>query len=115
AKGKRYMEIKVANKVLTVGGFDELTAANDELFRKQFSTDLNHYTTIEIDLSRTTFMDCTGLGALFALRKLVRARNGAVRLVNPSPTVQRLLEVMRAGQIFEIVNNRPTDRPQSDT
>ena len=56
-------------------------------------------------------MDCTGLSALIALRNLARARNGAVRLLNPTPTVQRLLDVVRAGEIFEIVNTRPTDHP----
>jgi len=55
-------------------------------------------------------MDCTGLGALIALRKLARARNGGVRLVNPTPTVQRLFDVLRAGELFEIVNTRPTDQ-----
>ena len=56
-------------------------------------------------------MDCTGLGALIALRKLARARNGGVRLVNPAPIVQRLFDEVRAGQIFEIVITRPTDHP----
>jgi len=56
-------------------------------------------------------MDCTGLSALIALRNLARARNGAVRLLNPTPTVQRLLDVVRAGEIFEIVNTR-TDTPR---
>ena len=105
------MASKIANQVLTVGGFAELTADNNEQFRKEICTALNGHTTIEIDLSRTTFMDCTGLGALIALRKLARARNGGVRLVNPTPTVQRLFDVVRAGQMFEIVNARPTADP----
>ena len=83
--------------------------ANDRVGRK-IRAGLNGHTTIEIDLSRTTFMDCTGLGALIALRKLARARNGGVRLVNPTPTVQRLFDVLRAGELFEIVNTRPTDQ-----
>jgi anti-anti-sigma factor len=99
------MEAKVANEVLTVEGFAELTAANHYLFRNQLCTHLNGHTTIEIDLSRTTVIDCTGLGALIASRNLARARNGAVRLVNPTPTVQRLLELVRAGHLFEIVHN----------
>jgi anti-anti-sigma regulatory factor len=56
-------------------------------------------------------MDCAGLGALIALRNLARARNGAVRLLNPTPTVQRLFDVVRAEEIFEIVNT-PTDTPR---
>jgi len=106
------MKVKIANEVLTVGGFAELTAVNDELFRKQICTDLNGHTTVEIDLSRTRFMDCTGLGALIALRNQARARNGGVRLVNPTGSVQRLFDVVRAGEIFEIVNTRPTEHPR---
>ena len=108
------MAIKIPNEVLRVGGFAELTAANSDRVGKKIRADLNGHTIIEIDLSRTTFMDCTGLGALIALRKLAHARNGAVRLVNPTPAVQGLFDVMRAGEIFEIVNTRPTKRPQKD-
>jgi anti-sigma B factor antagonist len=105
------MKVKIANEVLTVGGFAELTAANSDRVGRKIRDGLNGHTTIEIDLSRTTFMDCTGLGALIALRKLASARNGSVRLVNPTPTVQRLFDVVRAGEIFEIVNTRPTAQP----
>jgi len=104
------MAAKIANEVLTVGGFAELTAANSDRVGRKIRAGLNGHTTIEIDLSRTTFMDCTGLGALIALRKLARARNGGVRLVNPTPTVQRLFNVLRAGELFEIVDTRPTDQ-----
>ena len=88
-----------------------MTAANSDRVEREIRAGLNGHTTIEIDLSRTTFMDCTGLGALIALRNLTRARKGGVRLVNPTPAVQRLFEVVRAGHMFEIVNTRPTDQP----
>lgn len=103
------MEITTTHGVLTVGGFAELTAANNELFGKQVRTALNGHASIEIDLSRTTFMDCAGLGALTALRKFACGRNGVMRLVNPTPAVQQLFEVVRAEQMFEIVNTRATD------
>ena len=31
--------------------------------------------------------------------------------VNPTPVVQQLFDVVRAGHMFEIVNTRPTDQP----
>ena len=105
------MAIKIPNEVLRVGGFAELTAANSDRVGKKIRADLNGHTIIEIDLSRTTFMDCTGLGALVALRNMARARNGGVRLLNPTPTVQQLFDVVCAGHMFEIVNTRPTDQP----
>lgn len=74
------------------------------MFRKTVSATLDEQAEIEIDLSRTTSIDCAGLGALAAVRNLIRGRNGIVRLTNPNPSVQQLLNLMRAGQAFEIVN-----------
>ena len=105
------MDNKVPNDVLRVGGFAALTAANSDKVARKIRADLNGHRTIEIDLSRTTFMDCTGLGALISLRNLARARNGGVRLLNPTPTVQQLFDVVRAGHMFEIVNTRPAVHP----
>jgi anti-anti-sigma factor len=50
-------------------------------------------------------MDCAGLGALIGLRNLTRARNGVVRLVNPTSRVRQLLDLLRAEQIFEVVKS----------
>jgi anti-anti-sigma factor len=81
-----------------------MTAANCNLLRKTVCAALDEQTEIEIDLSRTTSIDCAGLGTLIAVRNLIRGRNGIVRLMNPSPSIQQLLDLMRAGQAFEIVN-----------
>ena len=105
------MKTDIAESVLTIVGFAEMTAANSKLFRKRVCAALNGHTTVEIDLSQTTFMDCTGLGALIAIRKPVRGRKIAVRLVNPTPQVQQLLHIMRAGQILEIVNRPEVTTP----
>ena len=105
------MGARIAEEFLTVGGVEELTAANQDLFRKRICTALNGHTTIEIDLSETTFMDCAGLGALIAVSNLARDRNGVVRLVNPTPTVQLLFDAVRATDIFEMANDRPTGDP----
>jgi len=91
-------------EVLRVVGVVELTSANGNLFLKQVRAALNRHTIIEIDLSRTISMDCAGLGTLIAIRNLLRDRNGAVRLTNPTSSVQQLLDLMRAGTIFEIVS-----------
>ena len=98
------MGAKIAEEVLTVGAVEELTAANANLFRKMVCTALDRHTVVEIDLSQTTFMDAAGLGALVAVHILTRRRNGVVRLVNPTPPVQQVLDLVRAGQIFEIVH-----------
>jgi anti-anti-sigma factor len=99
----------IGGEVLSVVGCAELTAANSNRFRKEVCAALNGHTVVEIDLSRTTTMDCAGLGALIALRNLARRRNGVVRLMNPTSRLTQLLDLMRAGEIFEIVNTRRTD------
>ena len=91
------------DEVLRVKGFAELTAHNCELFRAGTNAALNGHTSIEIDLCDTIVMDCAGLGALIALRNCARRRHGVLRLVNPAPAVRRLLEIVRAEQMFEIV------------
>jgi anti-anti-sigma factor len=106
-----YMEVTIKKEVLMVEGLEELTAANCKLFRRQVCDALNGHTDIEIDLSQTALVDCAGLGAMIALRNLTRGRNGAVRLLNPTPPVKQLLDLVRAGEIFEIVNRQPTERP----
>lgn len=86
-----------------------MIAANCNMFRKTVCAVLDEQTEIEIDLSQTTSIDCAGLGALVAVRNLLRGRNGIVRLMNPSPSVRQLLALMRAGQAFEIVNALDTE------
>jgi anti-anti-sigma factor len=105
------METEIGEKVLTVIGFAEMTAANSKLFRKKVCAVLNGHTAVEIDLSQTTYMDCAGLGALIAIRKPARGRKIVVRLVNATLQVQQLLHIMRAGQILEIVNRPEVTMP----
>ncbi len=59
---------------------------------------------IEINLSQTRFMDSSGLGALFALYRATTPGNNVVlRLLNPIPEIQQLLELTQMQQLYEIV------------
>ena len=90
--------------VLKVAGVAELTAMNCDPFQKQVCAAWNGHTVVEIDLSETTFMDCAGLSALVTIRNLTHGRNGAVRLINPTSPARQFLDLVRAGQIFEIIH-----------
>lgn len=85
----------------------ELDAANGRAFQeavsKAWSGELNH---IEIDLSETVFLDSCGLGALVWLRKLVAERYGRVRLLNPAPSIEQILELTRLYRLFDIVKRQ---------
>jgi anti-sigma B factor antagonist len=89
---------------LHISGIKELAAANSNSFRDQVRAALTEpQRIIEIDLSETMFVDSCGLGALISLHKTACSRNGLVRLLNPTPPVQQILELTRMHRIFEIV------------
>jgi anti-sigma B factor antagonist len=91
-------------KGLIVSGLTELNAGNASAFRDEARASLTAGDTmIDVDLSGTTFMDSSGLGALIALQKTMTARGGAVRILNPTPAVQQILELTRLHRVFEIV------------
>jgi anti-anti-sigma factor len=48
---------------------------------------------IIIDMSGVRFMDSTGLSVILAQRIRMTERDGSIHIRNPSPAVQRLLEV----------------------
>ena len=96
-----------AKKVLSVAGTRVLTTATASKFRERVIAGLNGHDVIEVDLSGTTFMDCGGLGVLIALRNATRDRKRRVRLLNPTPPVEQVLNLLEAQRVFEIVTARP--------
>ena len=101
------MDISHQNGTLSVRGIRELNAANAHLFHSAVATALSpDLQAIEVDLSHTQVVDGAGLGALVALyetTKEQRKREGfAIRLTNPTPTVQQMIELARLHHLFEI-------------
>jgi len=96
-------ERAMPSQTLNVRSPAHLTAANRDSFGQQVGAALNGHQSIELDLAHTTFMDCAGLGALIALNKLARGRQGALRVVNPTPPVRQLFALVEAGRLFEVV------------
>lgn len=70
-------------------------------------TDVDHRVTdpktIELNTAGVWFVDSSGLEALLSLRPKVQRPV----LVDPSPQLQRLLEVTRVGTLFEISHGEP--------
>lgn len=100
------MKVEAQGETLNVSCIKELGAANSQNFKDEIKSALGDMQkNIEIDLSETMFVDSCGLGALISLHKTTCNRNGTVRLVNPTPPVQQILELTRMHRIFEIVNN----------
>lgn len=98
------MKLELEGETLKVTAVRQLAAANANAFRDWVRDNLlDGHRNIDIDLSSTTFLDSCGLGALVALHKTARNRQGHLRLLNPQPSVQQLLQLTRLDQIFSIV------------
>lgn len=98
------MKIQHRDTTLQVSELTELNAANAGAFRDATRAALTPATTtVDVNLSLTRFLDSSGLGALIALQKSLAARGGLVRIINPAPTAQQILELTRLHRVFEIV------------
>ena len=61
---------------------------------------------IVVDLSETTFLDSAGLGALIGVLKRLRARHGALAIVNVNEAVAKTFAATGMDQIFLILPTR---------
>lgn len=99
------MKLQNDGETLRVGSVAELSAANANSFRDETRHAFGEtQRNIEVDLSQTTAVDSCGLGALVALHKSTSSRGGVLRLLNPTPQVQQILELTRMHRIFEVIN-----------
>ncbi len=98
------MKTQSQAKTLTLSDITELNAANSATLRDEARAALQKdLTTIDVNLSQTRFVDSSGLGMLIALHKTMVGRGGSVRILNPTPSVQQILELTRLHRVFEIV------------
>jgi anti-sigma B factor antagonist len=97
------MKLESTGRTLKISGLAELNASNASAFRERArAAILPEHEEVELDLSQTRFLDSSGLGALIALNKLMTSRQGHVRILNPVPAVQQILELTRMHRVFEI-------------
>ena len=98
------IKVQIRGDTLSIEGIKELSAANSNVFRDQVRGALaERLKNIDADMSQCMFLDSCGLGALISLHKTACTRGGAVRLLNPTPPVQQILELTRLHRVFEIV------------
>jgi anti-sigma B factor antagonist len=62
---------------------------------------------LQMDLSKTTFMDSTGLASLAAVHRQLRQHGGALTLVNVSDTVRRVLEISAMDRVLMAGTDEP--------
>jgi anti-anti-sigma factor len=107
--GCRNGEIRIASRqlpqgiVIEVGGEIDLSTADtvrDALLRAEEAHSL-----VALDLSKTSFMDSTGLYLIVAANGRLRERAGRLIVVQGPPQVRRLLEVTCVADHVELVED----------
>ena len=113
------MNISRQNGTLSVTGLRELNSVNAHSFRSAVATALSQdLQTIEIDLSQTQAVDGAGLGALVSLYETANERSNqdgvTLRLTNPRPPVQQMIELTRLHHLFELTppGSTPHEAPR---
>jgi anti-sigma B factor antagonist len=61
---------------------------------------------ILIDLSQTTFVNSSGLGALVSMLKMVRSHEKELYLCSLNEQVKMIFELTRMGRVFKTFQNR---------
>ncbi|MDR8409491.1 STAS domain-containing protein [Nonomuraea sp. 3-1Str] len=71
----------------------EIDLATAELLKKSLNTMIEHQSVsaLEVDLSQVSFIDCSGLRVLMALKRSLQSRGGTLSLAHLSPSAERLL------------------------
>ena len=98
------MKIHHQTNTLQLSEITELNAGNSAVLCQDARAALRDgITVIDVDLSLTRMIDSSGLGALISLHKTMCARGGSVQIINPTSSVQQILELTRLHRVFEIV------------
>jgi anti-sigma B factor antagonist len=93
---------------LSVTELGELSASNASHFMAKIRTALPPGPALmEIDLTHLRFVDSCGLATLGSLHRVADPLGVRMRLLNPHPAVQQLLELTRLHELFEIAHVEP--------
>jgi anti-anti-sigma factor len=97
--------------VAVVGEVDLATA---HLLRDRLLGVLREQTpaVIDVDLAGVTFLDCTGISALVAVRNAARHTGRQVRVTHPHPVVRRVLDMTGLlGPLTAPIDQAPSTGP----
>jgi anti-sigma B factor antagonist len=75
---------------------------NVSSFRSAVGPALEESVHAVLDLSNVQFMDSTGLGALLSCLRMMKAKDGSLRLASLTPEVRRLFDMVLMDRVFDI-------------
>ena len=97
------MKMEINGDALRVSSISQLGEPNAKAFRDWVRAAFKKgHRNIEVDLSQTTFVDSSGLGALIALHKTAASRQGRLLLLNPQPSIRQIIQLTRLDGVLEI-------------
>lgn len=100
---QRIMEFESSNEKINIRGITELTAANAGSVKEEVRSRIRpEHEVLDIDMSEVRILDSSGLGTLISLHKVMCQQNGVVRILNPTPIVEQVLELTRLHRLLEI-------------
>lgn len=101
--------VKLTNKgsVLVIKIMGELDHHSTDYFRNKIDSQMVKATTRDIifDLSKLTFMDSSGIGALMGRYKNIVKLNGRAAIVNPDKQIYRILEMSGILKIMKVYDS----------
>ncbi len=82
-----------------VGRFD---FSQHQAFRAALETPDNNVRNFTVDLGKSEYMDSAALGMLLLLLEKVGGSRDRVKIVNPNPSVRKILEIANFDKLFTL-------------
>ncbi len=98
--------VKIDSVLVVEVGCKHIDANNSDDFKKETLSLLSPVRDTLLDLAELNFIDSSGLGALLACMRRVRAGGGRLMLCNLRPTVQSIAEMVHLKRVIEIERTR---------
>ena len=97
------MQLSTRDNVLAVQGLDCLSATNAAAFKSSVRPQIDPaHPVVEVDCTSVRFIDSEGLGALISLHRTAVQQGGGIRLINTSPLVRKLIQLIHFDEIFDV-------------
>ena len=98
-------EFENIGSVLKVSLDGRLVAACSEEFKERLVNHISTNHNIMIDLSKMTYIDSSGLGALVSLLQKATAAGGTVKLACLQPRPKIVFDITKVYRVFEIFDS----------
>ena len=97
---------KIGEITLLTPAGERLDAIVAKEFKNHVAAVLDPASKVVIDMSRLRFVDSTGLGAIISFLKQSKEAGGDLKLCGISPSIRKLIELVRVDKIVEIFETK---------